>query len=92
MTILRRNLCFRGLAQTPALWGLRFREAKLLEAMPEAPSRFAAANLADIILRMSAPARLAEGRAVAGVERQMSLKDAPEKKCQFPVLKQVAHL
>jgi len=46
----------RGLAQTPALWGLRFREAKLPEAMAEAQSRFAAANLPDIILRMSAPA------------------------------------
>ena len=44
------------MAQTPALWGLRFRGAKLLEVMTAAPSGFAAADLADIIQQMSAPA------------------------------------
>ena len=49
----RRNC---GHDSDPALWGLRFREAKLLGAMADAQSRFAAANLGEIKNRMSAPA------------------------------------
>ena len=54
-----------GLAQTIALGGLRFREANLLEAMAGAQTRFAAAKLADITNRMSAPAAYFQHRATS---------------------------
>ena len=52
----------------PALWGLRFREARISRVMANAPSGFAAANLADIQDLMSAPAAVKLGRSGSGPE------------------------
>jgi hypothetical protein len=51
-----------------ALWGLRFREARISRLMADAQSGFAAANLADIKNRMSVPA------ANLGNKARMSMK------------------
>ncbi len=52
----------------PALWGLRFREARISRLMADAQSGFAAANLANIKNRMSVPA------ANLGNKARMSMK------------------